>query len=53
MTAQPTAPPLDGLDRRSDVHVDVGVGQIHDNLQVQGITIVQFDKYLSVEPTRS
>jgi hypothetical protein len=24
-----------------------------DNPQVQGITVVQFDKYLSVEPTRS
>jgi hypothetical protein len=24
-----------------------------DNPQVQGVTIAQFDKYLSVEPTRS
>jgi hypothetical protein len=53
VTAQPTTPPLDGPDRRSDVHADVGMGQIRDNLQVQGITVVQFDKYLSVEPTRN
>jgi hypothetical protein len=32
---------------------DNGAREVLDNLQVQGITVAQFDKYLSVEPTGS
>ena len=32
---------------------EAGGQEASDNTQEQGITVAQFDKYLSVEPTRS